>query len=218
MATILTAVDTIHAYVNNIPADSSAIQQVNGYITERNPGDGIKWTEQDWARFPNYVKKRIAQLPQNDPAADILDVEPGGATDPTAVAWVKARHDAKQAAHIYVDSANVQSLDDALKAADELSQTYLWLADWNLNETEATALLGTDYGGLRVEMVQWASPSSNPNTILPGTNYTLKNAGCDLSVAIPFSTWKEPVKAISLVSVMAVATYSDGSKKSWSVS
>ena len=76
---------------------------------------------------------------------------------------------------------------------------------------------GIQIGGFRVEMVQWASSSSNPDTILPGTNYTLKSAGCDLSVAIPFSSWKEPAKTVSLVSVMAVATYSDGSKKSWSV-
>lgn len=215
--TVLTAVDTIHAYVNNIPADSTAIQQVNGYITEAHPGDGIQWTTSDFDRFPHYVKKTIAQLPYHDPAADILDVETGAATDPEAVLWVQGRHAAKQAAHIYVDKNNVPALFDALKAANELEQTYLWLADWSLNETEARTILGTDFGGFRVEMVQWASPSSNPNTILPGTNYTLKNAGCDLSVAIPFSTWQAPVNPVHLVSVMAVATFSDGSKKSWSV-
>lgn len=212
--TVLTAVDTIHKYVANIPADVAVIQQVNGYITG---GSDIEWTADDWRRFPHYTKKRIAQLPANDPSADILDVEPGAATDPTAIDWVKARHGAKQPAHIYVDASNVDALVASLKSAGEMDQTYLWLANWSLDEAEASALLGTDYSGLRVEMVQWASPTSNPNTFLPGTGYTLGQAGCDLSVAIPFSKWVDPPKAVSLVSVVAVATYSDGSKKSWSV-
>lgn len=213
MTTVLTAVDTIGKYVDNIPVDSAAIQQVNGYITG---SDGVKWNKEDWDRFPHYTKKRIAQLTQNDPGADILDVEPDAATDPAAVVWVKARHDSKQPAHIYVSSSNVAALYNALDKAGEVEQTYLWLANWSLDEAEAQALLGTNYGGFRVEMVQWASPTSNPNTFLPGTGYTLGQAGCDLSVAIPFSKWTDPPKTPTIVSVMAVATYSDGSKKSWS--
>lgn len=215
MAAVLTAVDTIHKFVQNIPADVPQIEQVNGYITEVGRTGDIKWTQSDWDRFPHYIRRTIAQLPDNDPSADILDVETGAATDKTAVDWVKMRHAAKKPAHIYVDKSGVEGLYGVLAAAKELEQTYLWLADWSLNANEAASLLGTEFGGFRVEMVQWASPSSNPKTILPGTNYTLADSGCDLSVAIPFSPWKEP--AVKLVSVMAVATFSDGSKRSWSV-
>lgn len=215
MTTILTTVDTIHKFVPNIPEDSSAIQQVCGYVTEvGNQGD-IKWTQADWDRFPAYVKRTIAQLPQNDPSADILDVETGAATDPTAVSWIKMRHMQQLPAHIYVDAANVDALYSAVAAAGELANTYLWLADWNLDEAEATALLGTKYKGFPVDAVQWASPSSNPNTPLPGSQFTLRETSCDLSVSHPFSGWQ--ASAVHLVSVVSVATFSDGHKESWTV-
>lgn len=212
MATVLTAVDTIHKYVDNIPANDPQIQRVMGYVT--GSGD-IPWDKADWDRFPHYEKLTIAQRPNHDPAADFLDVEPYAAGDAEAIQWVKNRHAAKKSAHIYISASGVAELYKDLAAAKALDQTYLWLADWSLSVSEATALLGTEYDGIKVEMVQWASPTSNPKTLLPGTTYTLADAGCDLSVGIPLSRWREP--AVKLVSVMAVATYSDGSRKSWSV-
>jgi hypothetical protein len=210
---VLTAVDTIHKYVTNIPEDNPAIGQVQGYIT----GDAdIRWTSEDWKRFPRYRELSIAQLPDNDPAAWVLDVEPNAATDLAAVDWTKKRHAAKRPAFIYVSKDNVAALYRSLAAAKEVDQTYIWLANWNLDQAEAEAMIGTEYEGFKVVGVQWASPTSNPKTYLPGTNYTLADCGCDLSVfAESLPAWKEP--AAHLVSVMAVATYSDGSKKSWSV-
>ena len=38
-------------------------------------------------------------------------------------------------------------------------------------------------GPFPVKAVQWASPSSNPGTLVPGTGLTLTQANCDLSVA-----------------------------------
>lgn len=214
--TVLTAVDTIHKYVNNIPADSPDIQQVNGYVTQVTPGSDIEWDQADWNRFPKYVEKTIAQLPANDPSADILDVEQGAAWSEKAIVdWVRMRHAAQEPAHIYISKDNVPRLDALLTQAHLTDQVYLWLADWNLSEAEARLLLGTEYSGFRVEMVQWASPTSNPNTLLPGTNYTLADSGCDLSVAIPFSGWNHSKP--HLVSVLSIATFSDGSRKTWSV-
>lgn len=215
---VLTTVDTIHRYVPNIPADDPAIQAVCGYVTEvGGPGGDIEWTSADFGRFPNYVKHTICQLPAGNPAgAEIIDLETSAATDAEVVRWVKARHDAKLPAHIYADVANVPGVRQAVYGAGEQDQTYLWLANWNLDEQEATALLGTMYEGFMVEGVQWASPTSNPHTLLPGTSFTLLTSGCDLSVTIPFSGWKESTR--HLVSVIAVATYSDGTKKSWTVS
>lgn len=214
--TVLTTVDTISKFVDNIPADFAGIQQVNGYITEVGTTGDIKWTDANWHRFPHYVEKRIAQLPDNDPAADILDVETGAATDKAAIDWVKMLHAKLQPAVVYVDKSNVASLYSALGAVGELDQTYIWLADWSLDENEAAALLGTEYGGFKVVGVQWASPTSNPRTLLPGTNYTLADCGCDLSVFSPWPEWKGSARHIR--SIVAVVTYDDGSKKSWTVS
>jgi hypothetical protein len=215
MSNVLTAVDTIHKYVPNIPVDDPSIGQVNGYDTQVGAGD-IEWTAADWQRFPNYIKKAICQLPANDPLqADIIDMEAEAATPAAVVEWIKGKHAVRQIAVVYASAANVPALYRAVAAAGELDQTYLYLANWNLDEQEAAALLGTTYEGFHVVQVQWASPTSNPNTLLPGTNFTLHDCGCDLNVTIPFPAWKNP--PVHLVSVVSVATFSDGTKKSWTV-
>jgi hypothetical protein len=33
--------------------------------------------------------------------------------------------------------------------------------------------------------VQWAAPQSNPDTLIPGSNRTLAEGNCDLSVTAP---------------------------------
>ena len=53
------------------------------------------------------------------------------------------------------------------------------IADWNLSEHLAgLAAYGDVYAG------QWASPTSNPNTVIPGTNHTLATANVDLNVVL----------------------------------
>ena len=43
--------------------------------------------------------------------------------------------------------------------------------------------------------VQWASPTSNPNTIVPGGTQTLADANIDISVTIPsWFAYKPPVR------------------------
>lgn len=57
----------------------------------------------------------------------------------------------------------------------------LWfhIADWNLSQHLADLELHGDvYAG------QWASPSTNPGTFIPGTRLTLAEAGADLSVLL----------------------------------
>ena len=74
----------------------------------------------------------------------------------------------------------------ALRAAGmPLSKCGAWLANWNLSEAEADAALGTAIAGIRIVGVQWASPTSNPGTKVPGSNLTLAQAQLDLSVTVP---------------------------------
>jgi hypothetical protein len=187
----LIAVDTVHTYVPNIPAGDASIQQVNGYVTQEGDTAGIEWSQADWDRFPDYIKHTIAQLNSGNPlTADILDVETGAASDAEAVRWALGKLAAQEIAVIYVDAANADDLTQSL-AEEGVSvwNTYLWLADWSLSLAEAEAKLGTYINGYEIVMVQWASPSSNPRTYLPGTNYQLQDAGCDLSVAVAFPAW-----------------------------
>ena len=40
--------------------------------------------------------------------------------------------------------------------------------------------------GHKIVAVQWASPSSNPDTPLPRSSLTLEQANCDLSVTLDY--------------------------------
>jgi hypothetical protein len=53
-------------------------------------------------------------------------------------------------------------------------------------QAQADNLLGTRLHGHKVVAVQWASPSSNPNTPLPRSSLTLRQANCDLSVTLDY--------------------------------
>lgn len=65
-----------------IPADAEVVA---GYV------DGLyRWTDADWARFPNAVKVRIAVFPwTND--GDVLDCEAGDATPEQCPGWLAMR-------------------------------------------------------------------------------------------------------------------------------
>ena len=57
------------------------------------------------------------------------------------------------------------------------------IADWNLDQHLADLELHADvYAG------QWASPTHNPATLVPGTHLTLADAKADLSVVLRMST------------------------------
>jgi hypothetical protein len=80
---------------------------------------------------------------------------------------------------IYISQANLSAVEEAVSKAG-LKKVQYWVANWNLSEAEATAQLGGD-----IVAIQWASPSSNPTTLMPGSDKTLADANVDLSVTIP---------------------------------
>ena len=189
MTNVVLMADAIHASAHNIPAKGI---DVAGYVTG---SADILWTPADFARFDKTTGiLRIDQSPSLSVYANghahIADIEAGAATVP---AWINAsKHRLAQNAawfpRAYFSFSRIAEVARAVVSAGiQLGSCGFWVADWNLNLAGASALVG-DYQipgtGMTVHIraVQWASPSSNPNTQLPGTSMTLKAANVDLSV------------------------------------
>lgn len=182
-------IDTIHDNVRNIPVGTP---RVAGYVTGT---ADIKWTPQDWARFPKSGKAPIDQSPglaayaSNE--AMIADIEPLAGTVP---AYVRACQERVRAGHplcFYCSQNTVAQVSAALvNAKIPLANCWVWIANWNLSQAGADAMLGTSVAGVKVVAVQWASPTSNPRTPVPGSGLTLAEANVDLSVTRP--TWFDP--------------------------
>jgi hypothetical protein len=175
-----TMIDTIHDDVHNIPVTAP---KVAGYSTGT---ADIRWTTADWDRFPNSGKVRINQDGSTDISEagldDVADYEPGAFTEAQVLEWVKLRKHSNLGCAVYVATANQASLTRALRAAGHTGVD-LWVANWSLSEAEAARLLTTS-GEYPVVAVQWASPTSNPNTLVPGSTRTLAEANVDLSVTV----------------------------------
>lgn len=135
--------DATHANISRLPQGQAA-----GYST----GSGVvPWTAADWDAHPGAV--RIAQSPfepaDNAVHADVLDVETEAATVADVPGWAEAaavnffsgvrpgqRHPA-----VYVNLSNLTPVVNALAAAKITSGVSLWIANWNLTEAEAAALV-----------------------------------------------------------------------------
>jgi hypothetical protein len=182
-------IDTIHDNVGNIPGGTP---RVAGYVTGT---PNIRWTPQDWARFPKAGKAPVDQSPELSAYASneamIADIEPLAGTVP---AYVKACQERVRTGHplcCYCSQNTVAQVSAAVADAKiPLSDCWVWIANWNLSQAEAGALLGTVVAGFKVVAVQWASPTSNPRTLVPGSGLTLAEANVDLSVTRP--TWFDP--------------------------
>jgi hypothetical protein len=192
-ATKVIMADTISQSAGNIP---TSIEKVAGYVTGTR---GIRWTSDDWARFSEEKtgQVHINQSPASGPmVGSVLDIETDAWTIADAVKAVGMRHAAGKGTCLYADADMLPALTDALTAAKvDAATTTLWVAAWSLDEDQAADEVGEDYRGFRVVAVQYASPSSNPKTILPGTDKTLKEANVDLSVALASWFPAKPVPA-----------------------
>lgn len=175
-------IDTIGACVGNIPRNAL---KVAGYVT--GTGD-VPWTLADFQEFEKTAGVvRIIQRPGSDVfGGDVFDIEPGALNIAEFVVAAKTREQHKWSSCGYIDATQAGSLVQACSDAG-LTMVTLWIANWNLNETQAISLLGTKMREYPVVAVQYASPASNPNTVCPGSSKTLKELNLDLSVTLP--TW-----------------------------
>jgi hypothetical protein len=186
---MIAMIDATHASVHNIPHGT---RKVAGYVTGT---ADIRWTAADWRSFPNAGHVRIDQ--RGDPSlhAAVVDCEALAATPRVAAECIQARLAAGHSrGGVYASQDTVPAVAAALKAASvSAAHVDLWLANWNLSKAGATALLGTSMSGLRIQAVQWASPTSNPATRVPGSTLTLREANVDLSVTV--NGWHAPPPA-----------------------
>lgn len=177
-------IDATHRNAGNIPAGTP---KVAGYVTGT---PDIEWTQQDWKRFPQAGAVRVDQSPNlaayASNAGSVADIEPGAGTVWAFAAASKSRLGLGRLLWCYCSQSALGEVSTTLKAAGiPLDKCGVWLANWNLSQDEANAALGTVIEGIRVVAVQWASPSSNPATQVPGSRLTLAQAQVDLSVTIP---------------------------------
>jgi hypothetical protein len=136
-----------------------AIKRFGVYVTG---GGGIAWTAADRALLAG---KDIVALEIDQSNSDLLlishakmvkDDEPGASTPEVAV---------------HVAAERLRRGDDYI----------IYVAQGGLDHVEnLAAAAGLPHG--EIVAYQWASPSSNPDTLLPGTGRTLKEANADLTV------------------------------------
>lgn len=155
--------------------------------------------------------------------ADGADIENGAATVVAAVEAATKREAHNWYSWFYISVANLGDARTAVAGA-KLQRVQFIVADWNLSQAEAQSFLA-DSANADVSAVQWASPSSNPTTICPGTSRTLAQLNVDLNVSRPgwfvkASQPAPPPKSESGLLVMgnlstAAVTSTDG--KTWTV-
>lgn len=191
--------------------------------------DFVPWSPGDWAKYAHARVCRTYQGAGTFPGIDgfdEIDVETGAVTPQQAADLIEER---VKAGHQWT---TVYGSDGALAQVSTLVQAKgeaIWnghvncrLADWNLNENEAAAKVGDYVHGMSCIAVQWASPNSNPNTILPGTHLTLRQANADLNRVdgnwVPSGGFSPvgppaPVPPPAVISAVAVLLPDGGTKR-----
>ena len=150
----VTVCDAIHANIAHLPKGLAA-----GYST----GTGIvPWTPADWKAHPGAV--RICQDGvASDATADVLDVEAGAATVGVCARWAEdaaanvaaGRRPGQRHPAIYMSLSKVTPVVNALIAGGISEGVGLWVANWNLTEAEAAALVRHAGGPFPVIGVQY---------------------------------------------------------------
>ena len=181
------AVDATHQHAASLPW---GLTGVFGYGTGT---PDIEWTAKDKARFP------YAHVLMYDQSAtlqgfasgkdDIADVERGAGTLSAFIRAAQIRKGRRQGSALYINYAVWEAAELAVVSAHLVSEVSYGIANWNWSMTEAIAFMEHN---VSVRYVQFASPASNPRTLVPGTNKTLAEIPCDLSVKRA-DWWPAPV-------------------------
>ena len=104
----------------NIPVSA---QMVAGYVDGR-----YAWHANDWARFPNAVKVRIAVFSSTNDG-HVLDIEPGCSTPASAPGWVQMRRRAGVDPSVYCNTSTWPTVRAAFAAA-HVPEPHYWIASY----------------------------------------------------------------------------------------
>lgn len=120
---------------SRLPANA---QLVAGYV------DGAyRWSDTDWARFPNAVKVRIAVFgTTND--GHVLDVELGNATPAQSVDWVLMRRRAGADPTVYMNTATWPQVRSAFQARS-VAEPHYWVAQYDGVASIPAGAIGKQY-------------------------------------------------------------------------
>lgn len=113
--------------------------------------------------------------------ADGADIENLAGTFPNAVSQTVLREAKGWLSWWYIPASELETAR-GLVTQNGFKKTRFIVANWDLSQAEAQAFIVANED---VDAVQWASPSSNPNTVCPGTNRTLSELNVDLNVTRP---------------------------------
>jgi hypothetical protein len=148
----------------------------------------VIWLRQQIARFSASRVYRVNQGFESPSPflGDEFDFEAGCFTLAQIVAIVRQRNSQRWSTRIYCTYANYAIVKETLANFGLGRNVWFRIADWNLSEHLAQLELYADvYAG------QWASPTSNPMTLIPGTGHTLAQANVDLNVhLIEYTGWQ----------------------------
>lgn len=152
-------VDTISAYAKPDLSflERSEIRKIAVYVT--GPAD-VVWSAGEVAayRLAGFTVVTIDQRDGPAVLANVGDVESGGKTQSQAIVEAEDVLDRGGTYTIYLDRANLSYFEAA----------------WATTRRPPG----------KVVAIQWASPTSNPDTVIAG-DVTLREANCDLSVTVP---------------------------------
>jgi hypothetical protein len=153
-----------------------------GYVTG---SAGVDWPADSWGKLHGHTGLFRYDQTRNlalfgSGAADGGDIERGAGTIGAFIDQARKREARGWYSWGYISQADYESLHGEVKAAG-LKQVQYGIANWNDSLAQATAQLGPE-----VVFVQWASPSSNPRTVVPLTlGRTLADLNVDLNATRP---------------------------------
>ena len=179
-AALTWGVDCPGADAGRLPAGIPAIWP---YVTGTN---GVAWDERQIARIGAKHVYRVNQEydTPGDLYGDEFDVELGAWSLGDVVDITRRRRQYSWSTRFYVTWSLYGQVKGELSDAGINRSVFYRIADWNWDKFYADlALHGDVYAG------QWASPSTNPDTSLPGyPGLTLAALNADLNVLLPVDT------------------------------
>lgn len=186
---VVDMVDAMGVDSGNIPA---GVKRVAIYLTG---SGGIAWTSADVERLKrnDSAVQTIIRIDQSNSVLNIpnylvKDIEPGASSIGVAVEEAKKRAAVGLHGALYSDRHDFPVVRAAVEAAGIQPFIGYWIADPSLDREQAIQLLLSDDS---IKAVQWAWPTTNPHTLIPGSKRTLAEANVDLSVTR--ADWPAPL-------------------------